>query len=49
MLTESALCLAQDPLTSDGGILTPASAMGPALISRLNATDVSFTFEDAPA
>lgn len=35
MLAESAVCLAQDPLSSPGGVLTPASAMGEALLSRL--------------
>jgi len=36
MLAESAVCLAQDTLASPGGVLTPASAMGDALLSRLN-------------
>jgi len=35
MLAESAVCLAQDLLTSPGGVLTPASAMGEALLARL--------------
>lgn len=35
MLAESAVCLAQDDLTSDPGMLTPASAMGDALRLRL--------------
>lgn len=35
MLAESALCLARDPLSSPGGVLTPASAMGMALVERL--------------
>ena len=35
MLAESAVCLAQDDLSSQGGMLTPAAAMGEALILRL--------------
>ncbi|MBM4360065.1 MAG: saccharopine dehydrogenase NADP-binding domain-containing protein [Deltaproteobacteria bacterium] len=35
MLAESALCLALDPLTSEGGVLTPAVAMGLTLVNRL--------------
>ena len=35
MLGQSALCLALDPLTSPGGVLTPAVAMGTALADRL--------------
>ena len=35
MLGESAVCLARDPLASRGGIHTPASAMGDALLARL--------------
>jgi short subunit dehydrogenase-like uncharacterized protein len=44
MLAESALCLALQgrELSSPGGILTPASAMGQALVDRLNAQDVAF-------
>lgn len=44
MLSESALCLAFDALEG-GGALTPASAMGQALIDRLNAADVHFTLD----
>lgn len=47
MLAESAICLAKDraktaklDYTLDGGILTPASAMGEVLIARLNASGV---------
>ena len=36
MLGESAVCLALDSLPSEGGCLTPASAMGEALLARLN-------------
>ena len=35
MLIESAVCLAQDELSSPGGISTPAFAMGQKLVSRL--------------
>jgi short subunit dehydrogenase-like uncharacterized protein len=35
MLAESAVCLALDPLESRAGMLTPASAMGDALLLRL--------------
>jgi short subunit dehydrogenase-like uncharacterized protein len=35
MLAESAVCLALDPLESRPGMLTPASAMGTALLQRL--------------
>ena len=37
MLGESALCLGLDELSSGGGVLTPATAMGPALADRLRA------------
>jgi short subunit dehydrogenase-like uncharacterized protein len=35
MLSECAICLAQDELDSGGGVLTPASAMGEPLLRRL--------------
>ena len=35
MLAESGVCLARDELSSEGGVLTPASAMGDALLERL--------------
>ncbi len=35
MLAESAVCLAMDELSSDGGVLTPAVAMGEPLLRRL--------------
>lgn len=43
MLSEAALCLAlqRDELTSEGGILTPAAAMGEQLIERLSETEVT--------
>lgn len=37
MLAESAVCMAKDQLTSKGGCLTPAVAMGDALLERLQA------------
>lgn len=45
MLGESALSLALDPLTSGGGVLTPAVAMGDALVDRLRARDFTMTLE----
>ena len=48
MLAESALCLATDPLPERAGVLTPATAMGGALVARLDATDVQFEVLDAP-
>jgi short subunit dehydrogenase-like uncharacterized protein len=35
MLGEAAVCLAKDALSSPGGVLTPAVAMGTALLERL--------------
>lgn len=46
MLSESAICLAKDPLGAPGGVLTPASAMGDALLVRLRAAGMTFTVED---
>ena len=43
MLGQSALCLAEDDLTSEGGVLTPAVALGSALVERLREQD--FTIE----
>ena len=42
MLGQSALSLAQDPLPSAGGILTPAVAFGSALVTRLRERDFTF-------
>jgi len=42
MLGESALCLALDPLTSEGGVLTPSVAMGGALLTRLRRAGLTF-------
>jgi short subunit dehydrogenase-like uncharacterized protein len=44
---ESALCLANDDLPAGGGVLTPATAMGTALVTRLRAAGQ--TFEVTPA
>lgn len=44
MLGEAAVCLAKDGLSSPGGVLTPAVAMGDALIDRLDErAEVRFT------
>jgi short subunit dehydrogenase-like uncharacterized protein len=45
MLGESALCLALDPLAERFGMLTPASAMGRALVDRLPRAGVTFEVE----
>lgn len=42
MLGESALCLALDPLTSPGGVTTPAVAMGQFLLDRLRRAGLTF-------
>ena len=42
MIGESAMCLAFDQLTSEGGCTTPATAMGAALIDRLRAAGLTF-------
>jgi short subunit dehydrogenase-like uncharacterized protein len=42
MLAESALCLAQDDLSCAGGVLTPAAAMGPSLLARLQDAGLQF-------
>ncbi|HVK88225.1 MAG TPA: saccharopine dehydrogenase NADP-binding domain-containing protein [Kofleriaceae bacterium] len=42
MLGESALCLARDPLTSAGGVITPSVAMGGALLDRLRGAGLTF-------
>ncbi len=43
MLAESALCLAHDELPERSGQLTPAVAMGDALLQRLQAAGIGFT------
>ena len=42
MLAESALSLAVDPLSSPGGVLTPAVAMGDHLVRRLSQVGIVF-------
>jgi short subunit dehydrogenase-like uncharacterized protein len=46
MLAESAVCLAKDALDVGGGIWTPASALGEALLARLPKAGVSFQVDD---
>jgi short subunit dehydrogenase-like uncharacterized protein len=46
MLGESAVCLAKDGLPRRGGVLTPASAMGAALIARLAKAGVTIEVKD---
>ncbi len=46
MIAESAICLAKDELSDIGGILTPATAMGDALLTRLqDNAGLTFSFE----
>ena len=45
MLSESALCLARDALTTPGGVLTPASALDGALLARLRAAGMTWEVE----
>jgi short subunit dehydrogenase-like uncharacterized protein len=51
MLGEAALCLAfdGDRLPEAAGVLTPATAMGDALVDRLRAQDFTLTVEELPA
>jgi len=44
MLSEAAICLAKDDLDGPGGVLTPATAMGGALLERLRA-NAGLTFD----
>ena len=50
MVAESALCLAfdGDKLSSPGGILTPAVAMGEVLIERLQKAGIRFEVTEKP-
>jgi short subunit dehydrogenase-like uncharacterized protein len=50
MLGESALCLALDgeSLPQAAGVLTPATAMGDALVERLRAQDFTMTVDELP-
>jgi short subunit dehydrogenase-like uncharacterized protein len=47
MLSEAALCLLLDDarLQGEGGILTPATAMGMRLVERLRAAGMTFEVE----
>jgi short subunit dehydrogenase-like uncharacterized protein len=45
MLAESALCLAQDSIPREGGVLTPASCMGAHLVKRLRDAEMTFSAE----
>jgi short subunit dehydrogenase-like uncharacterized protein len=50
MLGESAVCLAEAERGAPGGMLTPASAMGDALIERLREhAGITFELEDEPS
>jgi short subunit dehydrogenase-like uncharacterized protein len=43
MLSESAVCLAKDAgISTDGGVLTPASCMGMRLVERLRGAGMTF-------
>jgi short subunit dehydrogenase-like uncharacterized protein len=46
MLGEAALCLACDELPQRAGQLSPAAAMGDALLERLQAAGISFSVRD---
>jgi short subunit dehydrogenase-like uncharacterized protein len=49
MFGETALCLALDDLPDAAGVLTPATAMGPALVDRLRAAGHTYrVIEDEP-
>ena len=43
MLAQAGLCLTQDDLNVGGGIWTPASALGDALLARLPGVDIHFS------
>ncbi|MEL6803296.1 MAG: saccharopine dehydrogenase, partial [Bacteroidota bacterium] len=47
MLAESAICLAKDELNDQFGVITPSTAMGEALLKRLeNHAGLSFKYEE---
>jgi short subunit dehydrogenase-like uncharacterized protein len=50
MLGEAALCLALDgdSLPAAAGVLTPATAMGDALVDRLRSRDFTLTVDELP-
>jgi len=45
MIGEAALCLASDAQSSEGGILTPSSAMGDLLVDRLRAVGMQLSVQ----
>jgi short subunit dehydrogenase-like uncharacterized protein len=47
MLSEAALCLANDDLPARAGQLTPAVAMGDALSARLQSAGIAFSVLDS--
>jgi short subunit dehydrogenase-like uncharacterized protein len=49
MLGEAATCLVRDPLPDRAGVLTPATAMGMALVERLRSAGMTLTVERAGA
>jgi short subunit dehydrogenase-like uncharacterized protein len=49
MLSESALCLAFDPIPTEGGVLTPATSMGMKLVERLRRAGMTFEVKPARA
>ena len=46
MLAQAGLCLSRDKLSVGGGIWTPASALGDALLARLPSVDIHFSVAD---
>ena len=46
MLGESAMCLARDELAVGGGLATPASVLGHAMLARMPRAGVTFQIED---
>ena len=46
VLAQAGLCLTQDELAVGGGIWTPASALGDALLARLPDVDIHFAVMD---
>ena len=46
VLSEAALCLAEDALPARGGVLTPAVVMGSALVPRLRKAGMTWEVRD---